>query len=90
MKFETIGEKYQNGFNARLSNLVTIFANHGDRTLNRRILERLGYKEFHNKIKQDLFKGFNYVLLNLSANVPSCQRVSTNLFSENTPYAEFY
>lgn len=72
------------------SNLVTIFNNHGDRNLNRRILERLGYKEYYDKLKQDFIVGYHYVLLNLSASVPISQRVATNLFHEKLPYVEFY
>lgn len=68
-----------------------MFANHGDRELNRRILERLGYKEFHNRIKRDFSENqFPYVLINLTAILDQSLRVATNLFGENTRFAEFY
>ena len=67
-----------------------MFANHGDRDLNRRILERLGYKEYYSKFKRDFYEGHHYVMINLSASVPMALRVSTNLFSENIQFAEFY
>lgn len=65
--------------------------NHGDRELNRRILDRLGYREFYKRIKQDFDKvPYPYVLLNLTAILDQCLRVATNLFEENTVFAEFY
>ena len=69
---------------------MTIFANHGDRDLNRRILDRLGYREYYNKFKRDFYQGHHYVMINLSATVDMTLRVSTNLFAENTKFAEFY
>ena len=89
-KFVIIGKKnlrYTNFF----SNLVGIFANHGDRELNRRILERLGYKEFYATIKREFSQTpFPYVLINLTAILDQSLRVATNLFGENTSFAEFY
>lgn len=65
--------------------------NHGDRDLNRRILDRLGYREFHKRIQKDFaLKPFPYVLINLTAILNQCLRVATNLFGENTKFAEFY
>ena len=65
--------------------------NHGDRDLNRRILDRLGYREYYPRIKKDFaLNPFPYVLLNLTAILDQCLRVATNLFGENTEFAEFY
>ena len=89
-RFVTTGKILLNRLSHWRSNLVTIFANHGDRDLNRRILDRLGYREYYNKFKRDFYEGYHYVMLNLSGTVDMCLRVSTNLFSENTKFAEFY
>ena len=68
-----------------------MFPNHGDRRMNKRVLERLGYQEFYTEIDKDfLLKPHHYVLLNLSAKVPFKLRVCTNIFHENTRYIEFY
>lgn len=68
-----------------------MFPNHGDRGMNRRVLEKIGYQEFYADIDQDfLTKPRHYVLLNLSADVPFKLRVCTNLFHENTRFIEFY
>ena len=62
--------------------------NHGDRELNRRILDRLGYREFYKRIKEDFDKvPYPYVLLNLTAIFDQCLRVATNLFGKNTVFA---
>ena len=68
-----------------------MFSNHGDRRMNRRVLEKLGYEEFYSEIDKDfLTKPRHYVLLNLCAETPFRLRVSTNMFHENTQYIEFY
>ena len=68
-----------------------MFPNHGDRQMNRRVLEKLGYQEFYPDIDKDfLMKPRHYVLLNLSADIPFKLRVCSNLFCENTRYIEFY
>ena len=65
-----------------------MFPNHGDRRMNRRVLEKLGYQEFYPDIDNDFMrKPRHYVMLNLSADVPFKLRVCTNLFNE---YIEFY
>ena len=92
MKFVTTGESFSLKFYRYFgSNLVLLCQNHGDRDLNRRILDRLGYKEFYHRIKRDFSENpFPYVLLNLTAVLDQCLHVSTNLFGENTAFAEFY
>ena len=68
-----------------------MFPNHGDRMMNRRVLEKLGYHSFYNDIDEDFLNiPRHYVLLNLSAEIPFQLRVCTNLFHENTRYIEFY
>ena len=68
-----------------------MFANHGDRAMNRRILDRLGYREFYPRIAKDFHTNSrHYVVINLSADIDSDLRVCTNIFAENTRYAEFY
>ena len=92
VKFVTTGEFSSFQYNRYFgSNLVLLCQNHGDRDLNRRILDRLGYREFYHRIKRDFSENpFPYVLLNLTAVLDQCLRVSTNLFGENTVFAEFY
>ena len=73
------------------SNIVTIFPNHGDRLMNRRVLEKLGYHALYQDIDKDfLTKPRHYVLLNLCAETPFRLRVCTNMFHENTRFIEFY
>ena len=68
-----------------------MFPNHGDRRMNRRVLEKLGYDEHYTDINKDfLLKPRHYVVLNLSPDVPFKLRVCTNMFHENTRYIEFY
>ena len=69
-----------------------MFNNHGDRDLNKRILDKIGYKEFSKRILADFHaNNRHYVLIDLSADV-SCNdlRVSTNLFGETIPHVVFY
>ena len=80
-----------NYLNKSIGNLVLLCQNHGDRDLNRRILDRLGYREFYSRIQRDFsLKPFPYVLVNLTALLDQCLRVATNIFCENTAFAEFY
>ena len=59
--------------------------------MNRRILEKLGYREYYQRILKDFMNtNRHYVVLNLSAEIDYDLRVCTNIFAENTPYAEFY
>ena len=68
-----------------------MFANHGDREMNRRILEKLGYREYYKRLLKDFMsKNRHYVVINLSAEIDSDLRVCTNLFGENSKYTEFY
>lgn len=68
-----------------------MFPNHGDRLMNRRVLEKLGYHSLYKDIDKDfLTKPRHYVMLNLSAEVPFRLRVCTNIFKENTRFIEFY
>ena len=77
--------------NLVFSNIVTMFPNHGDRLMNRRVLEKLGYHALYKDIDKDfLTKPRHYVVLNLSAETPFRLRVCTNMFHENTRYIEFY
>ena len=74
------------------SNIITLFNNHGDRDLNKRILDKIGYKEYARRILADFHDdNRHYVLINLSADV-NCNalRVSTNLFNEKIPHVLFY
>jgi len=66
--------------------------NHGDRELNQRILRKLGYSEYSKAISRDFsLCNIRYVVINLSAELETNQlRLSTNLFSENNRYVEFY
>ena len=48
-----------------------MFSNHGDRRMNKRVLEKLGYQEFYADIDKD------FVVL-------SRLRVCTKIFHENT------
>ena len=68
-----------------------MFANHGDREMNRRILEKLGYREYYQRLLKDFMsKNRHYVVINLSAEIDYDLRVCTNLFGENSKYTEFY
>ena len=68
-----------------------MFPNHGDRRMNQRVLEKLGYQEFYLDIDKDFLTiPRHYVVLNLSAEIPFKLRVCTNMFHENTRYIEFY
>ena len=68
-----------------------MFANHGDREMNQRILKKLGYREFYQRIAKDFKENpRHYVVINLSADVDCDLRVCTNIFCEKTRYAEFY
>ena len=95
-KFEITGESFSFRFIYLVikhfpSNVVTIFPNHGDREMNRRILERLGYREYYQRVLKDFMANDrHYVVINLSADVDCDLRVCTNIFAENTRYAEFY
>ena len=70
------------------SNIVVMMKNHGDRELNQRILRKLGYSEYAKSISRDFsVSNIRYVVINLSAELESNQlRLSTNLFSENSPF----
>ena len=71
---------------------MTIFDNHGNRKMNKRILETLGYEEFSRRILADFLLNYrHYVLINLSANIASNDlRVCTNLFGEKYKNVIFY
>ena len=75
-----------------LSDLVTMFDNHGNHKMNKRILQTLGYDEFSRRILADFASNYrHYVLINLSANIQSHDlRVCTNLFSEQYEHVIFY
>ena len=65
-----------------------MFNNHGDRQMNRRILQKLGYNDYYESISKDFFKSRHYVVINLSANIElQALRVCTNLFGK---YIQFY
>ena len=69
-----------------------MFNNHGDRSLNSRILRKLGYGEYEKAIAKDFhhYKR-HYVLINMSAHIDSLTlRLCTNLFGETTPHVQFY
>ena len=91
---ETICKYYSHIANEKkncLSNIVTMFPNHGDRLMNRRVLEKLGYHALYQDIDKDfLTKPRHYVVLNLCAETPFRLRVCTNMFHENTRFIEFY
>ena len=68
-----------------------MLSNHGDRRMNKRVLEKLGYQEFYADIDKDfLVIPRHYVILNLTADIPFKLRVCTKIFHENTKYIEFY
>ena len=72
--------------------MVVLFDNHGNRGVNSRILQALGYNEYSKRIQED-FKNLkrHYVLVNMSAEIPSLNlRVCTNLFQESSKYILFY
>ena len=72
-------------------NIVVMFSNHGDRRMNKRVLEKLGYEEFYSEIDKDFLTiPRHYVLLNLCAETHFRLRVCTNLFREKTNYINFY
>lgn len=73
------------------SNVVTIFDNHGNRKMNKRILETLGYEEFSRHILNDFrLNSRHYVVINLSAEIENDLRVCTNLFHEKYENVLFY
>ena len=60
--------------------------------MNKRILDKIGYKEYARRILTDFHENNrHYVLINLSSDL-TCNdlRVSTNLFHENIPHVVFY
>ena len=71
--------------------MVVLFNNHGDRKLNTRILQKLGYNEHVKAVEFD-FKEHqrHYCLINKSAELNNLLRVCTNLFCERGKYIEFY
>ena len=53
-----------------------MFSNHGDRRMNKRVLEKLGYQEFYADIDKDfLVIPRHYVILNLTPDIPFKLRV---------------
>ena len=69
-----------------------MFDNHGNRKMNKRILQTLGYEDYSRQILYDYQQNTrHYVLINLSAEIPSNNlRVCTNLFGENCDFVLFY
>ena len=69
-----------------------LFENHGDMTLNSRIMQRLGYlRQYKEAIKTVFEFPYSYLVLNLSAKLPNkIMRVASNIFSENSKYVEFF
>ena len=74
------------------SDVVTMFANHGDRDLNQRILRKLGYNEYYKAIANDFLKNNrHYAVINMSPFLTNNNlRLCTNLFCELSPFVEFY
>lgn len=74
------------------SDIAVLFANHGDTTMNTRVLRRLGYGEHEKAINRDFHvSSRHYVVVNMSANLESSElRVATNLFAEKTRHVLFY
>ena len=69
-----------------------MFDNHGNRKMNKRILQTLGYEEYSRQILSDFTQNHrHYVVINLSASIPSNElRVCTNLFGEKFENVLFY
>ena len=74
------------------SDIVCLFANHGDRDLNQRILRKLGYIEYYKQIAYDFHNNNrHYVVVNMSPHIFNINlRLCTNLFGERSPFVEFY
>lgn len=73
------------------TDVIVLFANHGDKDLNTRIMRKLGYIKAYKQANCVWCKPHGYVVINCAARLPhEHMRVSSNLFCEHHKYVEFF
>jgi hypothetical protein len=73
------------------TDVIVLFENHGDASLNKRIMLKLGYANAYKQALQTLLSRTHaYLVINCNANLCNKMRVATNLFSEFHDNIEFF